>query len=312
MFDAILGHTHDGVDGNGPKIDGSNVVNTPNGNIIATTVQSAINELDTEKIALDGWIPFTSSLTYASATTVTIASDITTLIQKGYGLKYQQTQAYTNDPVAGSNIVLNMVNTHGSVVGSTIIVSSSAGTETTTVVSTVNNTSITVALLTLDHTTTNPLVTFQKYAYIVANPTYSAPNSTLTINAGSDFTLVNETILNAYWTPNPQAAFGFPYTFTYANGKFKLNGNSLHCYGVASATITNVNNGSANIVFPLAYADTTYNVTADLVNVVEGAIWVLYRQTGKTTSGITIGGADKADTNRTGTLSIAWSAVGNI
>lgn len=41
------GHDHDGA--NSKQVDGSDVVNTPAGNVAATDVQAAINELDTEK-----------------------------------------------------------------------------------------------------------------------------------------------------------------------------------------------------------------------------------------------------------------------
>ena len=43
------GHDHDGV--NSKAIDGGDVVNTPAGDIAASDVQAAINELDTDKIA---------------------------------------------------------------------------------------------------------------------------------------------------------------------------------------------------------------------------------------------------------------------
>ena len=42
------GHDHDGA--NSKAVDGSDVVNTPAGNIVATDVQAALNELDTEKL----------------------------------------------------------------------------------------------------------------------------------------------------------------------------------------------------------------------------------------------------------------------
>lgn len=41
------GHDHDGT--NSKQVDGSDVVNTPAGNIVATDVQAALNELDAEK-----------------------------------------------------------------------------------------------------------------------------------------------------------------------------------------------------------------------------------------------------------------------
>ena len=43
------GHDHDGT--NSKQVDGSDVVNTPAGNIVATDVQAALNELDADKLA---------------------------------------------------------------------------------------------------------------------------------------------------------------------------------------------------------------------------------------------------------------------
>lgn len=68
-------------------------------------------------------------------------------------------QAYTNDPAAGANIVLNMTSTADFALNDVVIVSSSAGSEKATVTNIVANTSITVNSLALNHTTTNPLVT---------------------------------------------------------------------------------------------------------------------------------------------------------
>jgi hypothetical protein len=70
-----------------------------------------------------------------------------------------RSQAYTNDPAAGSNVVLNMANTAGFRVNDRVKVSSSAGSEEATITVVVANTSITVDSLALNHTTTNPLVT---------------------------------------------------------------------------------------------------------------------------------------------------------
>jgi hypothetical protein len=96
-----------------------------------------------------------------------------------------RTQAYTNDPAAGSNIVLNMTNTGGFLVGDTVIVSSSAGTDLpTTITAVVANTSITVASLTFDHTTTSPLVKNIMCYDIFAS--YSGGNVVLTALAWAD------------------------------------------------------------------------------------------------------------------------------
>lgn len=67
-------------------------------------------------------------------------------------------QAYTNDPAAGSNIVLNMTDTSNFEVADIVTVSSSAGSEDATITSVAANTSITVNTLALNHTTTSPLV----------------------------------------------------------------------------------------------------------------------------------------------------------
>lgn len=49
-FNATTGHAHTGGADDAPKISGSNVTNTPSGSIAATNVQTALNELDAEKI----------------------------------------------------------------------------------------------------------------------------------------------------------------------------------------------------------------------------------------------------------------------
>jgi hypothetical protein len=67
-------------------------------------------------------------------------------------------QAYTNDPAAGSNIELNMASTTGFRVGDKIKVSSSAGSEEATITVVHTGVHITVDVLALNHTTTNPLV----------------------------------------------------------------------------------------------------------------------------------------------------------
>jgi len=71
-----------------------------------------------------------------------------------------RTQAYTNNPAAGADIVLNMTNTSGAEVGGVVRVSSSAGTEDAIINAVVADTSITVNVLALNHTTSSPLVTF--------------------------------------------------------------------------------------------------------------------------------------------------------
>lgn len=48
--DTSTGHDHDGTDSK--KVSAGNVINTPVGNIAATDVQGAINELDAEKLSI--------------------------------------------------------------------------------------------------------------------------------------------------------------------------------------------------------------------------------------------------------------------
>lgn len=54
LYGELDTHAHDGTANNGPKITAANVTNVAAGNIVATDVQAAINELDTEKLALAG------------------------------------------------------------------------------------------------------------------------------------------------------------------------------------------------------------------------------------------------------------------
>lgn len=72
-------------------------------------------------------------------------------------------QAYTNNPSSGSNIVLNMTSTSLFAIGDTVTVSSSAGSENATISALVLNTSITLNSLSLDHTTTSPVVIAMKF-----------------------------------------------------------------------------------------------------------------------------------------------------
>jgi hypothetical protein len=74
---------------------------------------------------------------------------------------------FTNDPVAGAGIELDMPLTSGMVVGNRVLVSSSAGSEYATISVVHLNTHITVNALTLNHTTTNPYVTVNAINSIV-------------------------------------------------------------------------------------------------------------------------------------------------
>lgn len=151
---------------------------------------------------IDGWI-VAGTFTYASAVTITVASGAASIYKKGDKIKLVQarSQAYTNDPAAGSNIELNMTDTSGFNVGNKVLVSSSAGSEVARVTVVHTNTHITVDTLALNHTTTNPLVYIgtttagTKYFYITA-----VADTTLTINGGADYTLENAAITSPYYS----------------------------------------------------------------------------------------------------------------
>lgn len=150
-----------------------------------------------------------------------------------------RTQAYTNDPAAGLSIVLNMTNTADFVVGSDVTVSSSAGSENTKVTAVVANTSITVLQLTLNHTTSSPLVTLLdaftinadvtsfiekgtklkftqttvKYG-TVFSATHSGGTTTIVMVHNSDYTLTNAAMSATYWS-NIEKPHGWPDWFNF-------------------------------------------------------------------------------------------------
>jgi hypothetical protein len=111
-------------------------------------------------ISKRGWDGSDGTLNWAADITLTGSNN--TLIVKNYSsisAGSMGSQAYVNDPVAGANIVLNMSNTSLFVVGDYVKVSSSAGSEIAQVTAVATNVSITVWSLSIDHTTTSPLVT---------------------------------------------------------------------------------------------------------------------------------------------------------
>lgn len=165
----------------------------------------------------DGWIADTNTWSYSS------------------GIR---TQAYTNDPAAGSSIALNVASTSGFLVGDTVTVSSSAGSETARIISLVANTSITVNTLALNHTTTSPLITLSESTYVIsinadmtsligagdkikltqstakyfivtAVGAYSAGATLVTVFGGTDYTLANTSITSPLYS-HIKNAFGFP------------------------------------------------------------------------------------------------------
>jgi hypothetical protein len=150
-----------------------------------------------------------------------------------------RTQAFTNDPAAGNDIALNMVDTTDFIIGSNITVTSSAGSENTTITAVVANTSITCNQLLLNHTTTSRLVTlldaFTINADVTANikpGTYvkftqttvkygtvlSATNSggttTVVMINNTDYTLTNAAISATSYS-NVSYPAGFPVWFNY-------------------------------------------------------------------------------------------------
>jgi hypothetical protein len=165
---------------------------------------------------VDGWVA-TGTFTYASATSITVASGAAAIYSKGDKLKLTQarSQAYTNDPAAGSNIELNMADTSAFNVGNKVWVVSSAGSEFAYVTVVHTNTHITVDYLALNHTTTGRLVyigdgtTGVKYFYVVG-----VADTTLTITGGTMYTLENAAISSPCYSKveNP---LGFPDWFRF-------------------------------------------------------------------------------------------------
>lgn len=167
---------------------------------------------------LDGWILDTNNWTYSS------------------GIR---SQAYTNDPAAGSSISLSVADTSTFAIGASITVSSSAGSETTWANALSANTSITAAVLALNHTTTNPLITLnqvefvinidadvtallefndkigfiqdatQRYGIIAKVAAYSAGITAITVYTGTDYTVTTSPISSPKYSKFKQP-LGFP------------------------------------------------------------------------------------------------------
>ena len=153
---------------------------------------------------------------------------------------YNRSQAYTNDPSSGSSITLNMASTTGFVVGAVVTVSSSSGSEDTLIVSVVANTSITVSQLSLNHTTSSPLVTIKsaftvsgdvtskyglgdklrwvqtttKYGYVIAIEYDGSSTTRVHVSGGSDYSVTNTSITNPFYSRDVSPA-GFPKIFNY-------------------------------------------------------------------------------------------------
>ena len=103
-----------------------------------------------------------------------------------YSAGIPTSRAFTNDVGTGSNIVLNMTSTAGFSVGSSVVVSSSNGSDLTNITAIVENTSITVGALSIDHSTSNQLVSNgDSSGYFVGGAENSSINL---ITAGTDTT----------------------------------------------------------------------------------------------------------------------------
>jgi hypothetical protein len=152
---------------------------------------------------------------------------------------YSRTQAYTNDPAAGTGITLNMTNTSDFIVGSDVTVSSSAGSENTYVTAVVANTSITVNQLFYNHTTSSPLVTLLdvfrinadvsatikktakvkftqttvKYGTVLSS-TYTGGYTYIVMIHNTDYTLTTGAMSSTYYSYS-FAPSGFPTSFNF-------------------------------------------------------------------------------------------------
>lgn len=149
----------------------------------------------------NGWMPAMETWTYASATTFTVAGDVTAKFYKGRQLKLTQTTV--------------------------------------------------------------------KYFYVVSSA-YSAPNTTVTITGGSDYTLANAAITDNYLglAMRPE---GFPFWFNYAavvssstgtitsysitTARFAMVGNIAHVRGKFTVTNNGTGATSLRITYPFAFLD---------------------------------------------------------
>lgn len=235
-----------------------------------------------------GWKPVSDAWAYAGAGVINIPAGGLQKYKKGDRilLKQPRSQAYTNDPIAGSNIVLNMVNTAGFNIGNLITVSSSAGFEQAYITAISANTSITVNALALNHTTTNPLVYIgastdgTKYFYAIG-----IADTQLTIFAGSDYTLENAAISSPCYSHIAEPV-GFPDAFHWTavyTGFSSVPASPVNQFTVhgdwCEVTVRNPADGTSNstvftISAPVASVNTAvagfvpdlYNTTALITN----------------------------------------------
>ncbi|MFZ3301207.1 MAG: LamG-like jellyroll fold domain-containing protein [Microgenomates group bacterium] len=157
----------------------------------------------------------TSSATYAQSGTIADKNPNLTTSYNGSLIKasgVEASQAFTNDPAAGSSVVLNMTDTTGFEVGDRVYITSSIGQEIAKITAISANTSVTVDTLTLNHTTTYPMVNVvSSTIYItIKSPTtfdwtnYDGESATgVTITPGTAQTLgstdVSVTFTSAYY-----------------------------------------------------------------------------------------------------------------
>ena len=104
-----------------------------------------------------------------------------------------------------------------------------------------------------------------KQGYIIANPTYLAPDTTLTIYSGTDYTIANAPIASPYYSMVANPA-GFPHKFSYtptvtsevgpltsytSSGKFYINGGVGKVFTFIS--ITDAGTGSGGLIISLPF-----------------------------------------------------------
>lgn len=221
-----------------------------------------------KQLDTDGWIPDYNTWSYSS------------------GIR---TQAYTNDPAAGSSITLNVANTSGFIVGDSVTVSSSAGSEIARIISIVTNTSITVNSLALNHTTSSPLITLNETTYVIsinADVTglitvgnrikltqtgtkyfivtnvgaYSGGATLITVFGGTDYTLANADIDNPFYSYS-KGPFGFP---TSSDKWTVLVADTTNAAQATPTASTWYNMGSIAISIPIGAWDIFYHCINEL------------------------------------------------
>lgn len=115
----------------------------------------------------------------------------------------------------------------------------------------------------------------------VTDVTYSAPNSTVTVTGGSDYSLANAAISDVSYS-HAQNPTGFPATFSYtpaltniagtAVGEFSLEGGWMS--GTVVVSVTGGGSGAYSLAFPVNAVDVQYTVIggAGAVDVSPGGV----------------------------------------